>query len=71
MSDISVSMDFSPTRQMQVATCEKLRDTVTGISALHRSMFDDARSPSPKNSFLELYRMTTQAMTRKKDENYF
>ncbi|GFX18819.1 hypothetical protein TNCV_4143401 [Trichonephila clavipes] len=59
-------MDFSPTRQKQVAACEKLRDTVTGISALHRFMYDDVRSPSPMNSFTELYR-TTQAMARKKE----
>ncbi|GFW09069.1 hypothetical protein TNCV_3081611 [Trichonephila clavipes] len=65
MSDI---MDFSPTRQMQVKACEKLRDTVHGISALHSSMFDDARSPSPKNSCMELYQMSTRAMARKKDE---
>ncbi|GFW51191.1 hypothetical protein TNCV_3594731 [Trichonephila clavipes] len=31
-------------------------------------MFDDARSPSPKNSYMELYQMSTQAMARKKDE---
>ncbi|GFV51259.1 hypothetical protein TNCV_3726621 [Trichonephila clavipes] len=68
MSDFSDSMDLSPTRQTQVAACAKLRDTVTGISALHRSMHDDARSPSPMNSFTELYRMSTQAMAKKKEE---
>ncbi|GFW77536.1 probable RNA-directed DNA polymerase from transposon X-element [Trichonephila clavipes] len=31
-------------------------------------MLDDARSPSPKNSYMELYQMSTQAMARKKDE---
>ncbi|GFV64842.1 hypothetical protein TNCV_4904171 [Trichonephila clavipes] len=31
-------------------------------------MFNDARSPSPKNSYMELYQMSTQAMARKKDE---
>ncbi|GFX40327.1 hypothetical protein TNCV_4319601 [Trichonephila clavipes] len=64
MSDISDFMDFSPTRQTQVAACEKLRDTVHGISALHSSMLEGVR----KNSFLELYQMTTHAMARKKDE---
>ncbi|GFY17240.1 uncharacterized protein TNCV_1090161 [Trichonephila clavipes] len=65
MSDI---MDFSPTQQIQVAAYENLRDTVHGISALHSSMFEDVRSPSPKNSYMELYQMSTQAMARKKDE---
>ncbi|GFY53764.1 hypothetical protein TNIN_319281 [Trichonephila inaurata madagascariensis] len=63
-------MDFSPTRQAKIAACEKLRDTVTGISALHKSLLDEslARSPSPRNSFIELYRMSTQAMAMKKEE---
>ncbi|GFX24364.1 integrase catalytic domain-containing protein [Trichonephila clavipes] len=47
---------------------EKLRDTVHGISALHSSMLEGVRSPSPKNSYMELYQMSTQAMARKKDE---
>ncbi|GFX36632.1 hypothetical protein TNCV_3537561 [Trichonephila clavipes] len=68
MSDISDFMDFSPTRQSQVAACEKLRDTVHSISALHSSMLEGARTPSPKNSFMELYQMSTYAMARKKDE---
>ncbi|GFW42600.1 hypothetical protein TNCV_4257941 [Trichonephila clavipes] len=68
MSDISDIMDFSPTRQTQVAACEKLRDTVHGISALHSSMFEGVRTPSPKNSFMELYQMSPHAMARKKDE---
>ncbi|GFX53794.1 hypothetical protein TNCV_1597401 [Trichonephila clavipes] len=68
MSDISDIMDFSPTRQTQVAACEKLRDTVHGISALHSSMFEGVRTPSPKNSFMELYQMSAHAMARKKDE---
>ncbi|GFY55885.1 hypothetical protein TNIN_358411 [Trichonephila inaurata madagascariensis] len=63
-------MDFSPSRQAKIAACEKLRDTVTGISALHKSLLDEslARSPSPRNSFIELYRMSTQAMAMKKEE---
>ncbi|GFX21416.1 hypothetical protein TNCV_1398301 [Trichonephila clavipes] len=65
MSDIS---DFSPTRQSEVAACGKLRDTVLRISALHSSMLEGARTPSPKNSFLELYQMSTYAMAKKKDE---
>ncbi|GFT80831.1 hypothetical protein TNCV_2714631 [Trichonephila clavipes] len=68
MSDISDFMDFSPTRQSEVAACEKLRDTVHSISALHSSMLEGARTPSPKNSFLELYQMSTYAMAKKKDE---
>ncbi|GFY71094.1 hypothetical protein TNIN_346831 [Trichonephila inaurata madagascariensis] len=72
MSDYSENLDFSPTRQAKIAACEKLRDTVTvcGISALHKSLLDEslARSPSPRNSFTELYRMRTQAMAMKKEE---
>ncbi|GFY72657.1 hypothetical protein TNIN_274461 [Trichonephila inaurata madagascariensis] len=70
MSDYSEYMDFSPTRQAKIAACEKLRDTVTGISALHKSLLDEslARLPSPRNSFTELYRMSTQAMAMKKEE---
>ncbi|GFS62776.1 uncharacterized protein TNCV_3202051 [Trichonephila clavipes] len=67
MSDFSENMEVSPTRQAQVAACEKLRDTVTGISALHLSLHD-GRSPSPQNSFTELYRMSTQAMIKRKEE---
>ncbi|GFX83891.1 hypothetical protein TNCV_4885091 [Trichonephila clavipes] len=68
MSDISDFMDFSPTRQSKVAACEKLRDTVHSISALHSSMLEGARTPSPKNSFLELYQMSTNDLAKKKDE---
>ncbi|GFS64079.1 hypothetical protein TNCV_3944641 [Trichonephila clavipes] len=68
MSDISDFMDFSPTRQSQVAACEKLRDTVHSISALHSSMFEGERTPNPKNSFLELYQMSTYDLAKKKDE---
>ncbi|GFT55894.1 nucleic-acid-binding protein from transposon X-element [Trichonephila clavipes] len=67
MSDFSENMEVSPTRQAQVAACEKLRDTVTGISALHLSL-QDGRSPNPQNSFTELYRMSTQAMIKRKEE---
>ncbi|GFX23527.1 nucleic-acid-binding protein from transposon X-element [Trichonephila clavipes] len=67
MSDFSENMEVSPTRQAQVAACEKLRETVTGISALHMSLHD-GRSPSPQNSFTELYRMSTQAMIKRKEE---
>ncbi|GFX40899.1 hypothetical protein TNCV_3761201 [Trichonephila clavipes] len=55
-------------RQIQVAACEKLRDTVHGISALQSFMFEGVRSPNQKNSYMELYQMSTQAMARKKDE---
>ncbi|GFU12869.1 hypothetical protein TNCV_3574211 [Trichonephila clavipes] len=68
MSDSSDQMEFSPTNIEQVTTCEKLRDTVTGISALHMSNQGmDGRSPSPRNSFKDLY-LSTQAMIRRKEE---
>ncbi|GFX97808.1 nucleic-acid-binding protein from transposon X-element [Trichonephila clavipes] len=67
MSDFSENMEVSPTRQAQVATCEKLRDTVTGILALHMSLHD-GRSHSPQSSFAELYRMSTQTMIKRKEE---
>ncbi|GFX35646.1 hypothetical protein TNCV_4469871 [Trichonephila clavipes] len=70
MSDFSDCMDFSPSRHLQVAACEKLTDTVTGISALHQSLQEkeSLRSPGPRNSYTELYRMNAQAMARKKEE---
>ncbi|GFT48825.1 putative RNA-directed DNA polymerase from transposon X-element [Trichonephila clavipes] len=67
MSDISDFMDFSPTRQSKVAACEKLRDTVHSISAMHSSISEGARTPT-KNSFLELYQMTSYDLAKKKDE---
>ncbi|GFY27678.1 hypothetical protein TNCV_241461 [Trichonephila clavipes] len=67
MRDFSENMEVSPMRQAQVATCEKLRDTVTGISALHMSLHD-GRSSSPQNSFKELYLTSTQAMIKRKEE---
>ncbi|GFT20537.1 hypothetical protein TNCV_2183751 [Trichonephila clavipes] len=69
MSDSSDNMEFSPTKFDQVSACEKLRDTVTGISALHLSIHGmDGRSPNPRNSFKELYYSSTQAMIRRKEE---
>ncbi|GFY62598.1 hypothetical protein TNIN_136211 [Trichonephila inaurata madagascariensis] len=70
MSDYSENLDFSPTRKAKIAACEKLRDTVTGISALHKSILDEslASSPSHRNSFSEIYRMSTQAIAMKKEE---
>ncbi|GFW52319.1 uncharacterized protein TNCV_3078911 [Trichonephila clavipes] len=68
MSDISDFMDFSPTRQSKVAACEKLRDTVHSISAMHSSISEGARTPTKKNSFLELYQMTSYDLAKKKDE---
>ncbi|GFX76092.1 hypothetical protein TNCV_2300071 [Trichonephila clavipes] len=68
ISDISDFMDFSPTRQSKVAACEKLRDTVHSISALHGSISEGARTPTKKNSFLELYQMTSFDLAKKKDE---
>ncbi|GFV41565.1 uncharacterized protein TNCV_3627171 [Trichonephila clavipes] len=61
MSDTSERMDISPSRLAQVAACENLRDTVTGISALHMSLQEmDGRSPSPRSSFKEMYLSNTQ-----------
>ncbi|GFT03373.1 hypothetical protein TNCV_2985391 [Trichonephila clavipes] len=70
MSDLNDSMDFSPSRHLQVAACEKLRDTVTGISALDLSLQEkeSLRSPSPWNSYIALYRRNAKAMARKKEE---
>ncbi|GFY24594.1 hypothetical protein TNCV_1016401 [Trichonephila clavipes] len=68
MSDSSDQKKFSPTNFEQLAACKKLRDTVTGISALHMSIQGmDGRSPSPRNSFKDLY-LSTQAMIRRKEE---
>ncbi|GFW74324.1 hypothetical protein TNCV_3438771 [Trichonephila clavipes] len=68
MSDTSERMDISPSRLAQVANCEKLRDTVTGISSLHMSLQGmDGRLPSPRSSFKELYLSSTQAMIRRKE----
>ncbi|GFX83058.1 hypothetical protein TNCV_5002061 [Trichonephila clavipes] len=66
MSDISDFMDFSPTRQSKVAACEKLRDTVHSISAMHSSISEGARTPTKKNSFLELYQMTSFDLAKKR-----
>ncbi|GFY09357.1 hypothetical protein TNCV_1941671 [Trichonephila clavipes] len=68
MNDTSERMDISPSRLAQVAAREKLRDTVTGISALHMSLQEmDGRSHSPRSSFKEMYLSSTQAMIRKKE----
>ncbi|GFT51152.1 hypothetical protein TNCV_4817501 [Trichonephila clavipes] len=62
-------MELSPTKSDQVSACEKLRDTVTGISALHSSIYGmDGRSPSPRNSFMDIYLSNNQAMIRRKEE---
>ncbi|GFY24897.1 hypothetical protein TNCV_2690881 [Trichonephila clavipes] len=58
---------FADETSSKIAACEKLRDTVTGISALHLSL-QDGRSPSPQNSYTELYRMSTRAMVMRKEE---
>ncbi|GFV80688.1 hypothetical protein TNCV_4618501 [Trichonephila clavipes] len=69
MSESSDYMELSPTKFDQVSTCEKLRDTVTGISALHLSIHGmDGRSPSPRNSFMDTYVSGKQAMIRRKEE---
>ncbi|GFY52737.1 hypothetical protein TNIN_223861 [Trichonephila inaurata madagascariensis] len=48
-SESSINRDFSPTKN----TCEKLRDTVKGISAIHHNLQDEGRfrTSSPRNSF--------------------
>ncbi|GFX15452.1 hypothetical protein TNCV_3303811 [Trichonephila clavipes] len=69
MSDSSDHMEFSPTKFEQVSACEKLRDTITGISALHKSIHGmDGRSSSPRNYFKDLHLSSTQAMIRRKEE---
>ncbi|GFT91629.1 hypothetical protein TNCV_686581 [Trichonephila clavipes] len=69
MSDSSDHMEFSPTKFEQVSACEELRDTVTCVSALHKSIRGmDGRSPSPRNSLKDLYLSSTQAMIRRKEE---
>ncbi|GFT47875.1 hypothetical protein TNCV_1933931 [Trichonephila clavipes] len=70
MSVSSDNMELSPTKSDQVSpACEKLRDTVTGISALHSSIYGmDGRSPSPGNSFMDIYLSNNQAMIRRKEE---
>ncbi|GFS71280.1 hypothetical protein TNCV_5050291 [Trichonephila clavipes] len=69
-SEISLNMDIFPSKNEQISACEKLRDTVTGISVLHQIVQDDARfhTHSPMNSFMHLYRMNTEAMMRKKED---
>ncbi|GFU96826.1 uncharacterized protein TNCV_5093001 [Trichonephila clavipes] len=69
MSDTSEQMEFSSTKLAQVAACEKLRDTVTGTSALQKSLHEmNGRSPSPRNSYKDLYLSSTQTMIRRKQE---
>ncbi|GFT54115.1 hypothetical protein TNCV_4179661 [Trichonephila clavipes] len=52
MSESSDYMELSPSKFDQVSACAKLRDTVTGISALHFSIHGmDGRSPQPRNFF--------------------
>ncbi|GFW62834.1 hypothetical protein TNCV_4451831 [Trichonephila clavipes] len=69
MSESSDYMELSPSKFDQVSACAKLRDTVTGISALHFSIHGmDGRSPSPGNSFMDMYISGKQAMIRRKAE---
>ncbi|GFW00093.1 hypothetical protein TNCV_3568801 [Trichonephila clavipes] len=68
MSESSDYMELSPSKFDQVSACEKLRDTVTGIPALHLSIHGmDGRSPSPGNSFMDMYISGKQAMIRRKE----
>ncbi|GFU32053.1 hypothetical protein TNCV_756541 [Trichonephila clavipes] len=39
MSDFSENMEVSPTRQAQVAACEKLKDTITGKESTEEFIF--------------------------------
>ncbi|GFV45703.1 hypothetical protein TNCV_1970041 [Trichonephila clavipes] len=69
MSESSDYMELSPSKFDQVSACAKLRDTVTGSSALHLSIHGMAgRSPSPGNSFMDMYISGKQAMIRRKAE---
>ncbi|GFQ91908.1 hypothetical protein TNCT_653041 [Trichonephila clavata] len=63
-------MDFSPSKQHQLAAYEKLRDTITGISALHQTLLEkkSLRLPNSRNSFTDLYQMNTIAMMQKKED---
>ncbi|GFS47236.1 hypothetical protein TNIN_299551 [Trichonephila inaurata madagascariensis] len=67
LQEIEVTMALATSEN---CCLEKLRDTVTGISALHKSLLDEslASSPTHRNSFSEIYRMSTQAMAMKKEE---
>ncbi|GFW78612.1 hypothetical protein TNCV_3065001, partial [Trichonephila clavipes] len=67
MSESSDYMELSPSKFDQVSACAKLRDTVTGISALHLSIHGmDGRSPSPGNSFMDMYISGKQAHDQEK-----
>ncbi|GFT26444.1 hypothetical protein TNCV_3603141 [Trichonephila clavipes] len=54
----------------QLAACEKLRASVTGISAIHQTVQEEGRfrTLSPRNSFLDLYQVNAEAILRKKKE---
>ncbi|GFT70361.1 hypothetical protein TNCV_2658111 [Trichonephila clavipes] len=54
----------SPSKFDQVSACAKLRDTVTGISALHLSI----HGMDGRNSFMDMYISGKQAMIRRKAE---
>ncbi|GFQ97231.1 hypothetical protein TNCT_453841 [Trichonephila clavata] len=64
-------MDVSLRKDEKISACERLRNTVTSISALHKNLQDDERfrTPSPRNpktSFLDLYRLNAEVMMRKR-----
>ncbi|GFY70356.1 hypothetical protein TNIN_96381 [Trichonephila inaurata madagascariensis] len=63
-------MDFTPTKNSQLTACEKLRDTTKCISVIHQTIQEDGRfrTSSPRNSFMDLYRMYAEAMLRKKKD---
>ncbi|GFT15348.1 hypothetical protein TNCV_3264021 [Trichonephila clavipes] len=69
MSDYSDSMEFSSTRQTQVALPAKSLEIQSLVSQPFICLHEiTGRSPSPKNSFTELYRTSTQAMIKRKEE---
>ncbi|GFR23113.1 hypothetical protein TNCT_608871 [Trichonephila clavata] len=75
-SNISPDMDVSPSKDEKISASEKLRDTVTSISALYKNLQVDERfrTPSPRNpkiSSLDFYRLNAEAMTKKKEDLNF
>ncbi|GFT77765.1 hypothetical protein TNCV_7861 [Trichonephila clavipes] len=61
-------MDFSPTRQSKVAACEKLRDIVHSISAMHSSISEGARNTNQEELLPELLPDDFLRLWLRKDE---
>ncbi|GFU45157.1 hypothetical protein TNCV_4236011 [Trichonephila clavipes] len=68
MSDISDFMDFSPTRQSKVAACENSGILFTASQPCITLSQKVHVHQTKKNSFLELYQMTSFDLAKKKDE---